>query len=60
MDRAGQKQQAAELHTLNRALQAINKCSQALLHANDEMELLHETSFIHKKTPCSRQYRVLF
>ena len=42
MDRTRQKQQAAELHTLNRALQAINNCNRALLHANEEMELLHE------------------
>ena len=33
---------ADELRRLNRALQTINNCNQALIHANDEQELLNK------------------
>jgi PAS domain S-box-containing protein len=42
IDITGQKKTEDELHKLNRALLAISKCNQALLHANNEMELLSE------------------
>ena len=41
MDRM-ETQAEHELHKLNRALLAISKCNQAMLHANDEMELLRD------------------
>jgi PAS domain S-box-containing protein len=42
IDITGQKKTEDELHKLNRALLAISKCNQALLHANNEMELLSD------------------
>ncbi len=42
MDRAGKKFMEEELKRMHRALLALSNCNQALLHANNEMELLSE------------------
>lgn len=41
-----QKQTGSELYKLNRALLALNNCSQALLHAKNEIDLLHNTCHV--------------
>jgi len=42
VDITDRKQAEDELHKLNRSLLAINNCNQALLHADNEMELLRD------------------
>jgi PAS domain S-box-containing protein len=41
-DITGRNQDASQLYYLNRALQAISQCNQALLHATNEIDLLNE------------------
>jgi PAS domain S-box-containing protein len=42
VDITGHQQVEDELHKLNRALLAISNCNQAFLHAENEIELLHD------------------
>lgn len=42
IDITGKKKTEDELHKLNRSLLAISNCNQALLHANNELELLSD------------------